>query len=92
MSASPVCGSLLLSPSVTARLFGLCVLTVDLVFESIDLQRSCRSREAPCFSGPWFRVWLYEYFSVFEGGQAWATLHIYNPSPLYFFREKRNLF
>lgn len=51
LSASLVCGSLSLSPGVAGRLLGLYVLTVHLVFESTDLQTSCRNRVAPASVG-----------------------------------------
>lgn len=51
LSVAPFCWALVL-----LVYSGLYVLTVDLVFESIDLQRSCRNRVATYLSGLWFRA------------------------------------
>lgn len=66
-------------------------LAVNLLFQSTDLQRSCRDR--------WFLASMDHgsehgsgYFSVFEGGQVWL-LYVSVITPFNaFFHEKRNLF
>lgn len=73
MPAVPGCGALSPRPSAAGHLRTVCPfagLAVNLLFQSTDLQRSCRDR--------WFLASMDHgsehgsgYFSVFEGGQVW---------------------